>query len=126
MKYYQQAYIDLINESDFLTAEKQYFTQYIKRYFDYVELGFILEWNGLSEEKKLQDLQETNRRMTNEKNKYLTIFESNYDPIILMDKDNNIENINSQAAEIFANVTKSGMKYYSSTTMNFTWEVSDE
>ena len=112
MKYYQQVYIDLINESNFSTKEKEYFSQYIKRFFDHVELGFIIEWIGLSEKQKLEDLQEANRQMTNEKNKYLTVFESIYDPIILVDKDNNIENINHKAAEVFLDVVTSGMKYY--------------
>ncbi|MBC3795879.1 sensor domain-containing diguanylate cyclase [Acetobacterium tundrae] len=112
MKYYQQAYEDLIFESDFLPEEKKYCSLYIKRYFDQVELGFAIEWSGLSENHELTDLQEVNRVMTNEKNKYLTIFESIYDPIILVDEDNNIENINYKAAEVFFDVVVSGMKYY--------------
>lgn len=123
MKYYQQAYADLIQESALSAEEKQFFLQYVKRYFDHVEIGFIVEWTGLSEEQKLQELQEENRNMTNEKNKYLTIFESMYDPIILADKDNHIENINYQAAKDFMDVTISGMKYYSNieTDMKLNW-----
>lgn len=113
MKYYHQAYIDLINESNFLPEEKEYFSQYIKRFFDHIELGFTVEWAELSEKQKSKELQEANRKMTNKKNKYLTIFESMYDPIILVDKNNNIENINHKAAEIFLNEVTSGMKYYS-------------
>ena len=112
MKYYQQAYADLIYESDFSPEEKKYFSLYIKRYFDQVELGFAIVWSGLSEKQKAEELQESNREMTNEKNKYLTIFESIYDPIILVDKENNIENINYKAAEVFFDVVVSGMKYY--------------
>lgn len=118
MKYYQQAYTDIILESAFSAEEKQFFLQYIKRYFDHVEIGFIVEWTGLSEEQKLHELQEKNRNMTNEKNKYLTIFESMYDPIILVDKDYHIENINYQAAKDFMDVTISGMKYYSNIETN--------
>jgi len=113
MKYYQQSYIDLVNESDLHVEEKNYFTQYIKRYFDNVELGFIAEWTTTSEKDILHSLQETNRDMTNEKNKYLTIFESIYDPIVLFDKNNKIENINHQAAETYTDLAGSGMKYYS-------------
>jgi len=112
IKYYQQVYIDLINESNFSSKEKKFFSQYIKRYFDHIELGFTVEWAGLSEKQKLEDLQKANRELTNEKNKYLTIFESIYDPIIIVDKDNNIENINNKAAEVFLDVVDLGMKYY--------------
>ena len=115
MKYYHQSYADLIYESNFSIEEKEYFSKYIKRYFDNIELGFTLEWIGLSEKEKLEELQKENRKITNEKNKYLTVFESIYDPIILVDKDNNIENINNKAAEIFLNEVISGMKYYGKT-----------
>jgi len=71
-----------------------------------------LEWAGFSEKQKLEELQKANRELTNEKNKYLSVFESIYDPIILVDKDNNIENMNYTAAEVFFNEAVSGMKYY--------------
>jgi len=112
VKYYHQGYVDLINESNFSPKEKKYFSQYIKRYFDYIELGFTIEWAGLSEKLKLKELQEANRELANEKNKYLTVFESSYDPIILVDKDNKVENINYKAAEVFLDIVISGIKYY--------------
>ncbi|MGE4485760.1 MAG: hypothetical protein AB7C97_11685, partial [Oscillospiraceae bacterium] len=68
-------------------------------------------WAGLDKDRRLHDLQETNRKMTNEKNKYLTVFESIYDPIILMDNNNSIENINFRAAEVFTGEWVSGAKY---------------
>ncbi|WP_373844494.1 diguanylate cyclase [Clostridium sp.] len=112
MKYYEQAYMDVIDESSFSCEEKKYFSRYIKRCFDHIELGFTIEWAGLSEKQNLEELQKSNREITNEKNKYLTIFESIYDPIILVDKDNNIENINYRAAEVFLNASVPGTKYY--------------
>lgn len=112
MKYYYKAYVDIINESNFSLEEKEYFSQYIKGFFDHIELGFAVEWAELSKSIRIKELQEANREMTNEKNKYLTVFESIYDPIILVDKDNNIENINYKAAETFLNIASSGMKYY--------------
>ena len=123
MKYYQQAYEDLIYESNFSVEEKRYCSLYIKRYFDQLELGFALEWSGLSEKQKLEELQKSNRVITNEKNKYLTVFESIYDPIILVDKNNNIENINYKAAEVFFDFAVSGMKYYGNinTEKEFDW-----
>lgn len=113
MKYYEQAYIDLIQESDCSSDEKAYFSQYVNRFFDHTELGFIMEWKELTEKQRLIELQNANREMTNEKNKYLTVFESIYDPILLIDKDNRIENINYKAAELFLGAAASGMNHYS-------------
>ncbi|MHB8125708.1 MAG: hypothetical protein ACYDEJ_08730 [Desulfitobacteriaceae bacterium] len=62
IKYYHQVYTDLINESNFSLKEKKYFSQYIKRYFDHVELGFTIEWVGLTEKQKLIELQENKQR----------------------------------------------------------------
>lgn len=118
MKYYHQAYADVIDESSFSYEEKKYFSKYVKRFFDQVELGFTMEWTGLSEKQKLEELQETNRKITNEKNKYITVFESIYDPIILVDKDNNIENINHKAAQVFLNTDIPGMNYYGNIDIN--------
>ena len=112
MKYYCQAYTDLIEESAFTQEEKKYFSQYIIRYFDHVELGFITEWEELSEKNKLEELQKINRDIVNEKNKYLTVFESIYDPVILVGRDNGIENVNQASAAVFLGIVASGTKYY--------------
>lgn len=99
------------------------FSYFLKRFFDFVELGFIMEWTASSEQQKMEELQESNRVMTNEKNKYLTVFESIYDPIILVDKDNQIENLNHQALEVFFTGAVSGAKYYGNinTDIEFDW-----
>lgn len=121
LKYYQQSYADLIQESHFAADQKEYYLQYIKRFFDHVELGLIMEWKEMPEIQRITELQKANRQMTNEKNKYLTVFESIYDPIILMDKDNKIENINFKAAENFLDTAVSGMRYYSNTEIKLDW-----
>ncbi|NPV62991.1 MAG: PAS domain S-box protein [Methanotrichaceae archaeon] len=50
--------------------------------------------------------------MTNEKNKYLTIFESFTDPVFLFDKENRIENMNNAASELFFGISVPGSAYY--------------
>ncbi len=112
MKYYQQAYEDLISEADFSPKEKDYYKLYVKRYFDFVELGFTEEWIGLSNKKALEDIQEKSRLTQNEKNKYLTIFESINAPVILFNQNNDIENFNNQAAEVFLDIDTPGVEYY--------------
>jgi PAS domain S-box-containing protein len=58
------------------------------------------------------ELQSTNLLMANEKNKYLTIFESLHIPIILLDIENKIININHKAEELFSEKPIPGCIYY--------------
>lgn len=50
--------------------------------------------------------------MTNEKNKYLTIFDSIGTPIILLNRAGLIENMNLEAQKIFEESQVSGGHYY--------------
>lgn len=114
MKYYRQSYLDLIHQAGFEQAYEGYCRRFVDRFFDRIEIGFSVEWLESSEEEKLKELQATNRNMTNEKNKYLTIFESLPNPVILHNDDNQIENLNFAAAEMFAGKQIPGAIYYGS------------
>lgn len=127
MKYYRQSYRDLVRESS-LPAEKIIYGElYIERFFDRVELGFIKEWSSISEIDRISALEATNRRMTNEKNKYLTLFESQVDPVLLLNEKNEIENINLAAARLVSEEHVPGATYYRHLPVKekFPW-VSDE
>jgi signal transduction histidine kinase/FixJ family two-component response regulator len=109
LKYYRQAYRDLIYESDFRTDDAQWCQNYVKRFFDRIEIGLCSEWTKGSEKDRIRELQKSNRDMTNEKNKYLTLFESIASPVILLDKEKRIENLNHAAAAL---LNISGNRYY--------------
>lgn len=95
MKYYQQSYIDIIKISDFSKNEQETATNLINRFFDRVEIGFITSWlENRRNDHHFEELQNKNREMTNEKNKYLTIFESLTDPVFIVDCDGKIESMN--------------------------------
>jgi len=113
LKYYRQTYDDLIAESDFELENKELYRLFITRCFDRIELGFCSEWCGLSETEKTVEMQAANRIVTTEKNKYLTIFESLHDPVIFLNKDNRIENMNNTAHEVFFGAGLPGETYYS-------------
>ena len=51
-----------------------------------MEVGFCDEWSGKPADEQFEQLGVQNRMITNEKNKYLTIFESLKDPVILVDE----------------------------------------
>ncbi len=114
MKYYKQTYIDLIEKSEFDKATKNYFRLFTERCFDRIEIAYITEWSSNTEENLLDELQSTNRNLTNEKNKYHTIFESFYSPLIILDDDNRVVNFNFAAFQYFADIQIAGELYYQS------------
>ena len=112
MKYYCQAYLDLVIEARFEKTNEEYYLLYINRFFDRVELGFCTEWISNPQQKWIEDLQNTNRSMTNEKNKFLTFFESLPNPSFFVNLGNRIENINNSAAKLFGYSNIPGAQYY--------------
>ncbi len=114
MKYYRQSYIDLVLEHGFDGDAKERNRQYVNRYFDRVELGFTVEWAERSQNDLLEELQRANRVMTNEKNRYLTVFESLPNPGILLNNHNEIENMNRAARSLFSHQKTPGSSYYRS------------
>jgi len=112
MKYYRQTYVDLILLQSYAKEDEHRYLEYINRFFDYVELGFCTEWSSENEDTALQDMQIKNRLLTNEKNKYLTIFESLHDPVFLLNDDGQIQNMNHAANTLFLGETDPGNSYY--------------
>ncbi|MEZ4483176.1 MAG: diguanylate cyclase [Syntrophotaleaceae bacterium] len=112
MKYYRQAYIDLIEESNFDKVEIKNYSNLVNRYFDRVEIGFCKTWAPAERDQVVKGLQSRNRKMTNEKNKYLTAFESLSMPVFLVDKNGIIENMNHVASTVFYTSKLPGEKYY--------------
>ena len=112
MKYYRQSYVDLIRESPFASDVKLTFEHIINRFYDWVEIGFCSQWTAVNEEGFIRDLQRKNRDMTNEKNKYLTIFESLSMAVFIVDSDGMIENMNHAAAKLLNENAAPGDRYY--------------
>ncbi|MEQ8188019.1 MAG: ATP-binding protein, partial [Candidatus Eremiobacterota bacterium] len=112
LKYYRQSYVDLIIESDFDEKEKKKYRLFIDRVFDRIEIGFSTEWTGLSGAEELEELQVTNRFLSNEKDRYLTSFESLKNPVILLDSNNTVININHAGNELFKDFALPGSAYY--------------
>jgi PAS domain-containing protein len=113
MKYYREGYRDLVNEATFIGRERQVeYLRVIDRFFDRVELGFSAEWAGLSGTAEVGELREENLRMTNEKNKFLTIFESIPNPVLLLDSDDQVQAMNVAAHELLDDGEVPGGLYY--------------
>lgn len=112
LKYYRDTYIDLINEK---AAKKHHrgWSRFILRTFDRIELALCMEWAATDSTTRIEELQIATRRLTNEKNKYLTIFESTPRPVFLVDRDGLVDSLNLPAARLLGLSDTSGAIYYS-------------
>ena len=84
----------------------------VDSFFDRMEVGFCDEWSGRPADEQFEQLRLQNQKITNEKNKYLTIFESLKDPVILIDESGKVENANHAALTLFAGAAAPGASYY--------------
>ena len=112
MKYYRQSYVDLVREAGFPREDEEAFRRIVERFFDRVEVAFVTEWERTSVEERVAELSAVNRSMTNEKNRYLTLFESLPTPAFLLDREGNIDNANLAAAELLGGDAIPGGLYY--------------
>lgn len=110
LRYYRQSYLDVLAESACEPDVIAWGRHGIERCFDRIEIGLCSEWIRGSDADRIRELQTANRRITNEKNKYLTLFESLANPVILLDRQNRIEQLNRAAARL---LDASGNRYYS-------------
>jgi len=112
MKYYRQAYLDLLRRLNTGSAGREKYERFINRIFDRIEIGFCVEWSGADENKSALDMQTSNLLMTNEKNKYLTIFESIPNPVIILNRGKKVDNMNLAATRLFKEDSVAGSQYY--------------
>jgi signal transduction histidine kinase/DNA-binding LytR/AlgR family response regulator len=111
-QYYKQCYHELVSEKAPENAEEKLWHNIIERYFNRIEVAFCSEWSKLDDSESIQELQQTNRFMTNEKNKYLTAFESSPIPTFLLDESFHIKNLNKEATLLFTTTAAPGAAYY--------------
>jgi PAS domain S-box-containing protein len=121
MKYYRQAYLDLVHLSFPLPLGEQgqnsdhaLYASIIARVFDRIEIAFCTEWSrSETADNAIVELQTANRYITNEKNKFLTIFESLPIAVFLLDDYSRIMHMNHVAARLIDQSATSGGHYYS-------------
>jgi PAS domain S-box-containing protein len=116
-KYYRQAYADLVDASASTEPHKAWSRRALTRFFDSVELGLIADWTRTGEQDQLRDLQTSNRLLSNEKNKYLTIFESLAPPVVLFAPGGRVETMNFAAAKLFLSSETAGSFHYGAQRM---------
>ncbi len=114
MKYYRQGYQDLIVETAPDRVREGTFSRILDRCFDRIEIGFVSSWQTPEQNDRIADLQRANRDMTNEKNRYLTIFESLQSPVAVLDSHGGIVTANHAWTTLFDGASTPGTAYYGS------------
>jgi signal transduction histidine kinase/ActR/RegA family two-component response regulator len=112
MKYYRRSYLDLIAEGGFERNCEDRYRLSIDRVFDRIEIGFSSEWLKSVESQLVTEMQNSNRLLTNEKNWYLTMFESLPTPVIFLNRNKSVENMNFAASQLLQFSKVSGAYYY--------------
>ena len=111
-KFFRLTFLDLVDEAGWPNSELRRAREYIARYFDRIELAISIDWASLGENEKITEVQDKNRALANEKDKYLTIFESLEDPVFVLDETNGFENMNGAAWRLFGVENDPGELYY--------------
>ena len=111
-KFFRLTFLDLVDKEKWPEAEAHRARELIARYFDRIELAISIDWASLSENEKIAEIQDKNRALANEKDKYLTIFESLEDPVFVFDEQDGIENMNGAAWRLFGVENDPGELYY--------------
>lgn len=118
MKYYRRSYLDLVERCTPDPAISRRLSFALERFFDRIEIGLCTAWLAPDKNDQMASLQQANRRIINEKNKYLTIFESLQSPVAVLDQDNCIDTCNHAWATLFGGPSVPGTDYYDRTPLN--------
>ena len=118
LKYVRQSYMDLVNRESLNPLSQHRVSLILNRVFDRIEIGLVTAWHVPDENDRMAELQHANRDITNEKNKYVTIFESLQFPVAILDDNHRIVTVNHAWANLFSGPSVPGADYYDETRAN--------
>ncbi|PYF10920.1 signal transduction histidine kinase [Rhodobacter viridis] len=113
-KGYRESYLRLVQASGFPAEAEALYLRLLRGFFDRAEIGICTQWGRGVVDADQERLLAENQRVVNEKNKYLTIFESIQTPVFLIDAEGGIENMNHAAALLLSKEAVPGSVYYGS------------
>jgi PAS domain S-box-containing protein len=108
MKYYRKSYLDLVDRHSPAPESRHRFSLTLNRLFDRIEISLCTAWHLPAPNSQMADLKRANRTITNQKNKYLTIFESLQSPAAILDPDSRIDTVNHSWATLFGESEATG------------------
>jgi PAS domain S-box-containing protein len=113
LKYYRQAYLDFLDScADALGSGLAPARSFVRACFERMEYAFVLRWNELSGQQAHDALARENLRLANEKNKYLTVFETVPRALFLLNAAGCVENCNAAALALLGQMGSCGSLYY--------------
>ena len=112
LKLYRPAYLDLLREKLEEGVDRERALRQVDRFFDRVEVAFCRAWVREAETGGMKGLQQLNLELVTERDRYVTIFESIPMPILLLDPDRSVRNMNYAATHLFFGQGIPGAWYY--------------
>ncbi|NBC47195.1 MAG: response regulator [Gammaproteobacteria bacterium] len=112
MKHFRGCYLELVRECDLPPGDSELGRSFVEGFFDRVEVALCTDWSRPDKDAAIAELTAKNRLLTNEKDKYLTLFESIQDPVFVLDPTGRVENLNAAAWRLIGIETDSGEAYY--------------
>jgi len=111
-KHFRACYLNLTRECSSRPAHQALCQRRINGLFDRMEIAICTDWTSPDKEAALDELTAKNRLLTKEKDKYLTLFESIQDPVLVLDRAGQLENLNAAAWRLLGIEPDSGEAYY--------------
>jgi len=121
--YYRRTYRDLVHEFVSNQDDRASLDDLVIMIFDRMSIGFCTEWANVSGQKTLIEMALTLRDMTNEKNRYLTFFESLSTPAVFLEPDLTISSVNSAAVRLLDSTVCSSRNYYAAVDSDYRQEI---
>ena len=101
MKYFRQSYADLVGQARFTSEDEEWALRFVGRIFDRIELAYSTDWASASSEVRIEELRTANRALASEKHKYVSLFANLGTPILLLDREDRVAEMNFAAEQLF-------------------------
>lgn len=99
--YFRRAYHETLAEAALTNAEQRRYDDSIDRFFDKVEVGYAAELTAASADSRNEAVSRRNLELMRERNRYVESFAALPVPVMFLDADSRVENINDAAASLF-------------------------
>lgn len=94
LKIYRRAYRKHLSDCIEGQDERRKVRSFLRSFFDGLEMLHCIHWARFAEENRVQRIDESNRLLTKERSRFLSLFNALPSPVLLLDTDFRIELIN--------------------------------
>lgn len=112
LKYYRQAYLDVVQQAGFPLEDGWRYARAVERFFDRFELGVLGELAVNPIDVVRAQVLDRNAELAAEKDRYLSAFADLPVPVLFLDQDGLVENINAAAVLLFLPSEASHHRYH--------------